>query len=198
MSSADALNRYNLSLYLDLWEKWANGNEAHWSMNALTYYDKKHELEDVNEELYGIVNFNELPEEPVPYEFYTRYINGELKHIPKYVISRIAGTVINADNGHFMVSLLTKYGLVNVKMSKGHYAFYNKSISQMGEDGKSHRVEESWLKRGQMIIVSGIRIGDTFYPRIYNDTIYKHTVALIKEVNKDGTLLLQYERTKDE
>jgi DNA polymerase-3 subunit alpha len=68
----------------------------------------------------------------------------------------------------------------------------------MGEDGKSHRVEESWLKRGQMIIVSGIRIGDTFYPRIYNDTIYKHTVALIKEVNKDGTLLLQYERTKDE
>jgi len=198
MSSADALNRYNLSMYLDLWERWASGNEAHWSMEALTYYDQKHELEDINEELYGIVNFNELPEEPVPYEYYTRYINGELKHIPKFEISRIAGTVVKADNNHHMVSLITKYGLVNVKMNKGHYAFYNKRISQIDEKGDKHVVEESWLKRGQMIVVSGIRNGDTFYPRIYNDTIYKHTINRIVEVNEDGTLLLQYERTKNE
>ena len=63
-------------------------------------------------------------------------------------------------------------------------------------NNKKHKIEDSWLKRGQMIIVSGIRMGDTFYPRIYNDTIYKHTISLIKEVNKDGTLLLQNERTK--
>ena len=29
---------------------------------------------------------------------------------------------------------------------------------------------------------------------IYNDTIYKHTVNLIKEVKEDGTLLMQAER----
>lgn len=196
MSSADALNRYNLSMYLDLWEEVASGNPAHWSMQALTYYDDEHELEHVNEKMYGIVDFNSLPEEPVAYDSYTRWINGEPKSIPKYNICRIAGTVVNADNNHHMVSLVTKYGLVNVKMNKGHYAFYNKKISEIDDNGKKHAVEKSWLERGQMIIVSGIRMGDTFYPRIYNDTIYKHTINLIKRVNEDGTLLLQTERTK--
>ena len=198
MNSADAINRYNLSCFLDVWEQYASGSKAHWSMESLTYYDEEHELENVNESLYGIVNYFELPEEPVAYDWYARWINGERKIFPKYNISRIAGTVINADNNHHMVSLLTKYGLVNVKMNKGHYAFYNKQISQIDEDNnnKKHKIEDSWLKRGQMIIVSGIRMGDTFYPRIYNDTIYKHTISLIKEVNKDGTLLLQNERTK--
>ena len=196
LSSKDALNRYNLSCFLDVWEDCASGNEDHWSMEALTYYDKKHELTDIHEDYYGIVNFFDLPEEPVAYEYYTRWINGELKKIPKFTISRIAGTVIKADNNHHMVSLLTPYGLVNVKMNKGHYAFYNKRISQVDEKGDKHVVEESWLKRGQMIIVSGIRNGDTFFPRIYNDTIYKHTVNLIKKVNTDGTLELQIERAK--
>ena len=198
MNSADAINRYNLSCFLDVWEQYASGSKAHWSMESLTYYDEEHELENVNEFLYGIVNFFDLPEEPVAYDWYARWINGERKIFPKYNISRIAGTVINADNNHHMVSLLTKYGLVNVKMNKGHYAFYNKQISQIDEDNKNkkHKIEDSWLKRGQMIIISGIRIGDTFYPKIYNDTIYKHTISLIKEVNKNGTLLLQNERTK--
>lgn len=196
MSSPDAINRYNLSCYIDLWEEMAEGSPAHWSMQALTYYDQKHELEDINESMYGIVNFFDLPEEPESYDSYTRWINGEQKIIPKYTICRIAGTVINADNNHHMVSVLTKYGLVNVKMNKGHYAFYNKRISEIDSDNKKHVVEKSWLERGQMIIVSGIRMGDTFYPRVYNDTIYKHTINLIKEVKKDGTLLLQAERTK--
>lgn len=196
LSNKDALNRYNLSCFLDIWEECASGNEAHWSMEALTYYDKKHELDDIHEGYYGIVNYFGLPEEPVAYEYYTRWINGELKRIPKFTISRIAGTVIKADNNHHMVSLLTPYGLVNVKMNKGHYAFYNKRISQVDEKGDKHIVEESWLKRGQMIIVSGIRSGDTFFPRIYNDTIYKHTINLIKKVNTDGTLELQIERAK--
>ena len=198
MALPSTLGAYNEALFKELWEKHAEGTVPHWNMEALCYYDGEHELEHVDEKLYGIVNYFELPEEPEPYEWYTRYINGEPKAMPKYKISRIAGTVLNADNNHHMVTILTKYGSVNVKMNKGHYAFYNKTISEVGEDGKKKRVEESWLKRGNLITCQGIRRGDQFMPMIYNDTIYKHTVNLIKEVHEDGTLLMQTERTKIE
>jgi DNA polymerase-3 subunit alpha len=196
MAMPSTLEAYNERLFKELWNKHAEGSVSHWNMEALCYYDDEHELEHVNEKLYGIVNFFELPEEPEPYEWYTRYINGQPKAIPKYKISRIAGTVLNADNNHHMVTVLTKYGSVNVKMNKGHYSFYNKTISEVGEDGKKKRIEESWLKRGNLITCQGIRRGDQFVPMIYNDTIYKHTVNLIKEIHEDGTLLMQTERTK--
>jgi len=195
MALPETLEAYNERLFQELWNKHADGSVPHWNMEALCYYDGEHELEHVDEKLYGIVNFFDLPEEPEPYEWYTRYINGEPKAIPKYKISRIAGTVLNADNNHHLVTILTKHGSVNVKMNKGHYAFYNKTISEVGEDGKKKRLEESWLKRGNLITCQGIRRGDQFVPMIYNDTIYKHTVNLIKEVYEDGTLLMQTERT---
>ena len=198
MALPETLDAYNERLFQELWNKHAEGSVPHWNMEALCYYDGEHELEHVNERMYGIVNFFDLPEEPEPYEWYTRYINGEPKSIPKYKISRIAGTVLNADNNHHLVTILTKYGAVNVKMNKGHYAFYNKTISEMGEDGKKKRIEESWLKRGNLIIVSGYRRDDQFRPLVYNDTIYKHTVNLIQEVREDGTLLIQSERTRIE
>lgn len=198
MNTPEALQAYNDALYQTIWNQYASGSLAAWSMKAACYYDEEHELDKVNEEKYGIVNYFDLPEEPEPYEFYTRYINGKPKQMPKYKISRIAGTVLSNDGNRHTVSLLTCYGLVNVKFNKGHYAFYNKRISaKLNPSDKSKTVlEESWLKRGSKITVAGIRRGDQFFPMIYADTIYKHTVNLIKEIYEDGTLLLQAERTK--
>lgn len=196
MSKETTLEAYNQKLFEELWKKHAEGSIPHWNMEALCYYDGEHELEHINEKLYGIENFFDLPEEPQPYEWYTRYINGEPKAIPKYKISRIAGVVLNADNSHHLVTILTKYGVVNVKCNKGAFAFYNKTISEVGEDGKKKRLEESWFKRGNLIIISGYRRDDQFRPLVYADTIYKHTVSLINEVYKDGTILIQSERTK--
>ena len=196
MSMPETLNSYNERLFKELWDKHADGTVPHWNMESLSYYNEEHELENVNEKLYGIVNFYDLPEEPVAYEWRNKNINGEYKSLPKFKIYRIAGTVLNADNNHRMVTLLTKYGTVNVKMSKGHYTFYNKTISEVQESGKKKRMEESWLKRGNLLTVQGIRRGELFIPMVYNDTIYKHTVNLINEVRDDGTLLLQSERIK--
>lgn len=193
MSSPNTLNDYNLSCFLDVWEKYATGNEAKWSMQALTYYDNEHELEYLDEDYYGIVNFFDLPEEPEAYDYYTRYINGEAKRFPKYKISRIAGTVLNADNNHHVVSLLTKYGVVNVKVNKGKYAFYNKRITSTDENGNNSVIEEPWFKRGTLLMVCGIRREDQFFPTIYQETIYKHTINRILEV--DGTkAVVQVER----
>lgn len=195
-NSDDAINKYNQALFDEAWNKHANGTTDAWSMEALTYYDKDHELKNTPEGVYGIVNFFELPEEPVAYEFYTRYIDGKPKVVPKYAISRIAGTVVQADNNHHSVALLTTHGLVNIKFSKGHYAFYNKTISEIGEDGKKKTIEGSWLKRGNKLLVSGYRRGEQFIPWIYNDTIYRHRINLIEHINEDGTLELKAERAK--
>lgn len=198
MNQTETLQLYNDKLYEQVWKQNASGSLSRWSMQALSFYDKEHELEHVNNELYGIVNYFDLPEEPEAYDFYSRWINGEKKAFPKYNIVRIAGTVLNADNNHHMVTLLTKDGVVNVKFTKGHYAFYNKRISKKLDENSDKKtvLEESWLQRGSLIIVAGVRRGDQFSPLIYNDTIYKHRVTKIVEVCEDGTLLLQSERIK--
>lgn len=195
-SSQEAIDQYNQVLIDEVWNTYAAGTPAKWSMEALCYYDSEHELEHVDEKQYGIVNFNKLPEEPNVYDWYTRKINDEWKQMPKYQIVRIAGTVLHADNSHHTVTLLTKYGPVLCKLNKGHYAFYSKRISVVGDDGKKTVLEDSWLKRGNLLLISGIRRDDQFWPMIYNDTIYKHTINYIKKVNADGTLDLQVERTK--
>lgn len=194
----ETLKVYNDALFQTVWEKYASGTLPSWSMSALSYYDKEHELQNVNEELYGVVNFFDLPEDPEPYDYYTRYIAGEAKSIPKFKISRIAGTVLNTDNNHYMIALLTKHGMVQVKFNKGHYAFYNKQISARLDEGSDKKtvLEKSWLSRGSKLVVAGIRRDDSFRPMVYKDTIYLHTVNRIQEINDDGTLLLQSERIK--
>ena len=196
--NTDTLNLYNEALFKTVWNQYADGTLPSWSMQALSFYDGEHELENINEELYGIVNFFDLPEEPEPYDYYTRYIDGSPKKMPKFKISRIAGTIINADNLHCMVTLLTKYGAVHVKFNKGHYAFYNKQISAKLDPNSDKKtvLERSWLSRGSKIVVAGIRRDDSFRPMIYKDTIYQHTVNKVQEIHLDGTLLLQSERTK--
>ena len=195
-SDESVLDMYNQSMYKKVWDKNAKGTEASWNMEALNFYDAEHELQNINDKQYGIVDFFKLPEEPVAYDYYTRYINKEKKSLPKYQITCIAGTVLESNKNRHTISLLTKTGVVTVKFNKGHFAFYSKRISEMGEDGKNHVVEESWLKRGSLLRCIGIRDGDMFRLKNYSDTIYSHTLNLITEIHEDGSLVLQYERYK--
>lgn len=194
----DSLNLYNETVYKELWNKHANGTVPHWSMESLTYYDDQHELADINNDLYGITNFFELPEEPEVYDYYTRYIGGEAKSMPKFKISRIAGVVLDNNSAHHSISLLTPNGVVTAKFSKGQFAFYNKQISARLDESSDKKtvLEKSWFRRGSLLCLQGIRRGDQFVPMVYKDTIYKHTVNLIQEVYEDGTMLLQTERVR--
>ena len=197
-ASQEALDLYNKCLFDSLWTKYASGNEAEWSIKSLNYYDKEHELEYINEEKYGIENFFEMPTEPEVYDTYTRYIGGEVKTLPKYKITRIAGTVINFDNNHHTIDLLTKYGNVPVKFGKGQYAFYNKKISAQLDKNSSKKttLENSWFARGTKLIITGVRIDQNFKPMRYNDTIYQHTCNKIEKVYDNGDMLILSERAK--
>lgn len=198
LASDEALTLYNNSLYEELWEKYASGTQAAWSMKALNYYDAEHELDNINEEMYGIKNFFEMPETPEAYDYYSRYIGGEIKQLPKYNITRIAGTVINFDNTHHTIHLLTKYGCVPVKFSKGAYAHYNKRISVKNNENSDKKtvLESSWFSRGTKLIITGVRYEQNFKPMRYADTVYLHTVNRIEDVYDNGTMLITSERVK--
>ena len=190
------LNLYNEKTFRAIWEENASGTEPKWSMQALTYYDGEHELEHTNEEKYGIVNFFDLPEEPEAYEHYIKYIDGQPKEMPKFKITRVAGTVLNADSNHHTVGLLTKYGVVNLKFYKESYAAYNRRTTAPDGKGGKTIIDESWFKRGTLLAVVGYRRGDQFVVRNYADTVFHHTVNKITSVNTDGSIELQIERSK--
>lgn len=187
---------FNARKFDQLMQEKAAGSVSAWSMESLSYYSEEHELVGVDNATYGFINFFDLPRDPHPYTWYRRKVNGVYQNFPKYTIYRIAGTVIKADNNHYMVSLATPYGMVNVKFPKTKYAYFNQRLSEYDpETGKKHVTDNSWFKKGSMIAVTGIRSGDMFIVKRYQDTIYQHTVVKIKQVNKDGSLEMQTERT---
>lgn len=186
-----ALEEYNNKLVEKEYENLASGSIAKWEMDALNYYYTEHELAHLDNEKYGIVDFFNLPEDPEPYEYYVRYIQGEKKYIPKNKIVRLAGTVLDNDNNRHMITLLTTTGVVGVKFSKGQYVYYNRQIKVPIEGSdKSKIAEYSWFKRGNKLIICGYRSGDTFRAYRYKDTIYQHCAMKIEEVRDDGSVYL--------
>lgn len=89
---------------------------------------------------------------------------------------------------------MTPDGVVVVRFYKGQFGFYDREISSLDENGKKTKLEKSWFKRGTKLLVTGHRNGEQFIPRKYNDSIYRHTVQLIKDISDDGILTLQSDR----
>ena len=194
----ETLKKYNQAKLNQLIETYASGTLEQWDMESLSYYPDRHELYNLNEQKYGIVDFNTLPKIPVIYDRYIRTIQGEIKSMPKFQIVRLAGTVLDSDNNRHIVTLLTNHGVVSCKFNKGHYVYYNKRISQpIPDTDKKKVIEESWFKRGTKIIVCGFRREDQFVVSRYKDTVYTHTTNLIKEVYPDGNILVQQERYRE-
>ena len=138
---------------------------------------------------YGVVDFFSLSEEPEVERVIP--IKGHL--VPLYKIFRIAGTVLDRDKNKKTVSLLTNEGVVSVSIFGPVFSTYDKQISEVGEDGHKHVKEKSWLSRGQKIIITGIRRGESFYAKKYKGTPY-HLVELITDVAPDGTIITKQER----
>lgn len=170
--------------------KYAQGDRNKWSMESVSFYQEKHELEDAKLYLYDIVDFFSLPVEPeIDYSFTTK--SGHTVNIFKTY--KIAGTVIDKDKNKSQVTLLTTGGVVTVQ-AYGVMSQYDKQISEIGTDGKKHVTEKSWFTRGNKIIVKGFRRGEnTFVAKKYNKDSGHHFM-LITDVNSDGTIAIQEER----
>lgn len=183
------LKKFNELLFKEQWEKYASGNISSWEMESLCFYYHEHELQEVNVNKYGIVNFFNLPTNPEVDYFFKR--NG--RQIPIYKTYKIIGTVISKNDAKSSISLLTTDGVVNVKFTKEYYAMFNKQISEKQEDGTKKIKEKGWFTRGTKVMCTGFRRDDMFVTKSYKNTL-SHQLYRITNVLSDGDIELTHER----
>lgn len=177
----ELLTELNYKLFIEEWEKYASGNISHWEMDSVSFYYHEHELSKVNLEKYSIDDFNSLPENPIVMDEYEAY--GRIIKI--YKLHRIAGTVLDRNKYRHTVTLLTTSGVVHVKLYRDQFSYFDKQISETGEDGKKKIVEKSWFKRGNKLLLTGIRRGDIFQPKVYKNSVFKHAIYLITDIDEE-------------
>ena len=173
----EILEEYNKILFKEAWNKYAEGNTSKWEMDSMCFYHGKHELADVDMNKYGVVDFNSLPTEPEVDYFFKR--GGH--QIPIYKTNRIMGTVLAKNDNKSSIILLTTTGVVTVKFTRDYYAMFKKQISQVQADGKKKVIEKSWFKRGNKLMITGIRRDDMFIAKTYKST-NSHQLYKIDEV----------------
>lgn len=194
----ECIDMYNQIVFENIKRENMSGSISSWEMESMSYYYHEHELLNVNKEKYGIVDFNELPEEPVVIGF-TKY-NG--LQYPKFQLDRIVGTVLDRDKNKHSVTVLTPTGVVTLKFYSGQFSFYDKTISKdNGIDDKGNLkkiiLEDGWFKRGNLLLITGFRRGDQFKPKRYKDSVYQHALQKIIEIKENGDLILQGERIQE-
>ena len=157
------------------------GSISRWEMETLNFYYSGHELRSVGKAKYGIGSFFALPE------------RGDN---PRMIA--LVGTVTDTNNTRHTISLLTpEEGVVDVKFYGGTYAQYNQRISIIdAATQKKTVVDESWLKRGTLLLIYGIRKENMFHARTDRSGPLPRTIGLIEQIHSDGTLGVRYTRRR--
>ena len=186
------LENLNKKLFDAMWNKYADGTISKWEMDSVCFYHHAHELAEIDKERYGIEQYNNLSEEPIVDNVWT---TKEGKEIPIFQLTRICGTVIDKNKTKNIVTLLTDDGVVNLKIYRAQFSKYDKQISVKDEvTGKKTIIERSWFKRGNKLMVAGIRRGDNFVPKVYKNSNFEFPIELIVNVNNDGSVDVAGER----
>ena len=192
-NTEEILNKLNNTLVNESWNKYCKGTVSQWEMDSIGFYYHEHELAKMDESEHNIGNFNELS--PIPEV--KNWIQIQGKDVPIYKLTRLAGTVIDKNKTKNSIALLTKYGVVNIKIYQAQYAKFDKQISERLPDGTKKVMEKSWFSRGTKLIVTGMRRDDTFQLKKYKNTPYE-VIEKVVGISEDGELLLQKKRYGDE
>lgn len=194
LSDPKMLAAVNEAKFKMVWDEKATGNLSKWEMDSMCYYYHFHELSKVNKEKYNIINFEDLPPDgPVVQTYLYR---GQEKS--RFALNRICGTVLDKNKNKNTVDLLTPTGVVTLKFYKGAFNFYDRQLSKDNEDGTKTVIEKSWFSRGNKLLITGYRRDTQFVPRKYSDSLYKHSVQLIKSIDDNGELVLTSDRADKE
>ena len=185
----ELLQSLNFKIFKEDWDKYAKGTISAWEMEVLCFYYHEHELAHVNQDKYGFVDYNLLPEEPIVEKTFQK---GN-KEIRMFKLDRICGTCIAKNKTKGTVTILTNTGVVTVKFSKEYFSMFDKQISERQVDGTKKVMEKSWFNRGNMIVVTGIRNGDNFVSKKYAST-GGHQLYRIESILPNGDLILQDQR----
>lgn len=192
----EMLAAYNSKLFDEIWDKYACGNYSSWEMAALGMYYHEHELAHVDTKIYDIVPFNSLNSQPQV----ERYFKKGGNKIPIFKLNRIMGTVIAKDDAHSSISVLTvDSGVVTVKMNRDYFAMYNRRISEVQSDGSKKIIEQGWFQKGTLVVLNGIRRGDSFFLKSYKSAKNKsHQLYKITKVYPNGRIDMTNQRAGEE
>ncbi len=185
------LESLNKTLFNEIWDKSCKGSISKWEMDSISFYSHQHELTKATFK-HHFDNFFNIPEEPVVEKTLT--IKG--KQVPFYQLNRIAGTVLDKNKLKNLVTILTTDGVVNVKVWQNQFVLYDKQISIRDEiTNKKKVIEKSWFSRGNKLIITGIRRGDTFIPKVYRNSPWRAPIELIDSINEEtGDITTRSER----
>ena len=123
-----------------IWNQYCQGSNSAWEMEVLGFYHSPHELLGLKAD---VVNPKNL-------------VDGNYRHTVN-----IAGTVLGKDAYKHMVTILTTYGVVDLKFTNEQFAEYNRTISEV-RDGVKKVLEKSWFIKGTLVFVKGFKSGETF------------------------------------
>lgn len=179
----DAINAFNNKTRALIWDKNCSGSREKWEMESICFYTDKHELDliPLNNE-YDVKNFCDLPKEPVVVS--NRKWRG--RDIQEYRVDLIAGTVVEKNKNKAIVTIATPSGdVVDIKMDKGRFSYYDRATDN----------DKSWLTRGNKLMIVGYRKGETFYPKVYRNNYYQHSIMKIEGLNYNtGRIVIKDEK----
>lgn len=163
------------------WIENFSGTPESWEMETIMFYSDKHEIDYIDLlNNFNLVNFNDMEQEKVKNTYKTK------KGITKTVFEteNIAGTVVEKNKAKSLVYVLTKHGVVTVRVPKYKFSYYDKKIVDHDSKGNKFILDNSWFDRGTILLLSGYRRGEEFvmykpgrdssdiYKIIKNDTQY--------------------------
>jgi DNA polymerase-3 subunit alpha len=161
----ELLKAYNKKSFEEEWNKYAAGNVLQWELESLNFYHSGHELEGIATTLpYDITPVNKLQEEEVVGVF-----NIDGKTFPKYRIRHILGTVLDKDKLKHTVTLSTPEGVIMIKVYRSQFSKYDQTLSTVNDDGTKNLIQDSFFKKGTHLMVTGIKRGDVFVPKVYKE-----------------------------
>ena len=175
----------------DYWKDNCLGSISKWEMESINTYISNHELDEYPlDKYFNIVNFYDLDEEPQP----IKWNNGRGgKKWPVFGSYVIAGTVVDNEPIKGIATVITQYGVVQVRVGKGKFQHYHKKI--MVDDGnKRINIDDTWFKRGTNIVCVGYRRNNDFICNSRNSN-YQHSVMKIIGKNKED-VFIQMEKKK--
>lgn len=174
----------------DFWKENCMGSLAQWEMESINFYIHKHELDEYPlNDIFNIENFNKLPEEPI-YEEVKSSRGNIFKNFKTY---EIAGTVVDTLPNKGIAILITQFGVVQARIGKGRFQYYNKKIMQ-GTGSNRVNIDDSWFKRGTKLVCVGYRRNTDFICNSRNSP-YPHSLMRINGVS-NSKLIIQTEKKK--
>ena len=170
---------YNEKIMKNNWDKYASGDILTWELDALNFYHTGHELKDMGPSMPIVVSpVNIIPDNEMMGTF-----NIQGKIFPKYNIRHIIGTVLDSDKMKHLITLSTPEGIIMVKVYRSQYAVYDKIVSRM-EDGVKIIDEDSFFKKGTFLLISGIKRGEYFVPKVYKKMDVQPIMRIAVDQNK--------------